>query len=256
MLQRIFADIRINRHFLLQDNMAAIKRGSLPVSNMVRRSFSIGYEVEKEAQMKITTMKLSDLKKPEKNVRIHTEQQMKEFERSVTMFGQIRPIVVDEDNVILAGNGLYDALAAMGKDTVDVYKYDNLTGNQKKKLMIADNKIFSLGMENLDTLNSFLEELQGDLDIPGFDEEILRQMVSDAEEVTDKIAEYGTLNDKEIQSIKENAAKREQQMPDQYLELGTPRTDTSELIQDEQNEETTEIKKFIICPKCGENVWL
>lgn len=72
--------------------------------------------------MKVTTMKLSDLKKPEKNVRIHTEQQMKEFERSVTMFGQIRPIVVDEDNVILAGNGLYDALAAMGKDTVDVYK--------------------------------------------------------------------------------------------------------------------------------------
>ena len=81
-------------------------------------------------------------------------------------------------------------------------------------------------------------------------------MVSDAEEVTDKIAEYGTLNDKEIQSIKENAAKREQQMPDQYLELGTPRTATSELIQDEQNEETTEIKKFIICPKCGEKVWL
>lgn len=34
---------------------------------------SIGYEVEKEAKMKITTMKLSDLKKPEKNVRIHTD---------------------------------------------------------------------------------------------------------------------------------------------------------------------------------------
>ena len=46
--------------------------------------------------------------------------------------------------------------------------------NQKKKLMIADNKIFSLGIENLETLNSFLEDLQGDLDIPGFDEEILK----------------------------------------------------------------------------------
>ena len=38
---------------------------------------------------------------------------------------------------------------------------------RKKKLMIADNKIFSLGIENLETLNSFLEDLQGDLDIPG-----------------------------------------------------------------------------------------
>ena len=46
--------------------------------------------------MEIITMKLVDLVKPEKNVRIHTEQQLKEFQRSVKMFGQIRPIVVDE----------------------------------------------------------------------------------------------------------------------------------------------------------------
>lgn len=49
--------------------------------------------------MEIITMKLVDLVKPEKNVRIHTEQQLKEFQRSVKMFGQIRPIVVDENNV-------------------------------------------------------------------------------------------------------------------------------------------------------------
>lgn len=208
--------------------------------------------------MEIITMKLADLVKPEKNVRIHTEQQLKEFERSVTMFGQIRPIVVDENNVILAGNGLYDTLITMGKDTADVYKYDNLTENQKKKLMIADNKIFSLGIENLDTLNLFLEELQGDLDIPGFDEEILRQMVSEAEDVTDKIAEYGTLDEEEIQSIKENAAKKEQQIQtqEQKQEPEAQGTATSELIQEEQDEETTEIKKFVICPKCGEKIWL
>ena len=45
--------------------------------------------------MEVITMKLADLVKPKKNVRIHTEQQLKEFQRSVTMFGQIRPIVVD-----------------------------------------------------------------------------------------------------------------------------------------------------------------
>ena len=162
--------------------------------------------------MEIITMKLVDLVKPEKNVRIHTEQQLKEFQRSVKMFGQIRPIVVDENNVILAGNGLYETLIAMGKETADVYKYDNLTENQKKKLMIADNKIFSLGIENLDTLNSFLEDLQGDLDIPGFDEDILKQMVSEAEDVTEKLSEYGTLDDEEIQSIKESGERKEQQL--------------------------------------------
>ena len=208
--------------------------------------------------MEITKMKLADLVKPEKNVRIHTEQQLKEFRRSVKMFGQIRPIVVDENNIILAGNGLYDTLIAMGKETADVYRYDNLTENQKKKLMIADNKIFSLGIENLETLNSFLEDLQGDLDIPGFDEEILKQMVSEAEDITDKLSEYGTLDDEEIQSIKENAERKEQQI--QKIESGQEQAPQSALPSQQDpeggNEETTEVRNFIICPNCGEKIWL
>lgn len=208
--------------------------------------------------MKITTMKLADLIKPEKNVRIHTEQQLKEFQRSVKMFGQIRPIVVDENNIILAGNGLYDTLLAMGKETADVYRYDNLTENQKKKLMIADNKIFSLGIENLETLNSFLEDMQGDLDIPGFDEEILKQMVSEAEDITDKLSEYGTLDDEEIQSIKENAERKELQI--QKIESGQELAPQSAVPSQQDSEggseETTEVRKFVICPNCGEKIWL
>lgn len=209
--------------------------------------------------MEIITMKLVDLVKPEKNVRIHTEQQLKEFQRSVKMFGQIRPIVVDENNVILAGNGLYETLIAMGKEKADVYKYDNLTENQKKKLMIADNKIFSLGIENLDTLNSFLEDLQGDLDIPGFDEDILKQMVSEAEDVTEKLSEYGTLDDEEIQSIKESGERKEQQIQKAEAEQATPAPQPIAQPQQEMpedSEDTTEVKKFVICPKCGEKIWL
>lgn len=209
--------------------------------------------------MEIITMKLVDLVKPEKNVRIHTEQQLKEFQRSVKMFGQIRPIVVDENNVILAGNGLYETLIAMGKETADVYKYDNLTENQKKKLMIADNKIFSLGIENLDTLNSFLEDLQGDLDIPGFDEDILKQMVSEAEDVTEKLSEYGTLDDEEIQSIKESGERKEQQIQKAEAEQATPAPQPIAQPQQEMpedSEDTTEVKKFVICPKCEEKIWL
>lgn len=209
--------------------------------------------------MEIITMKLADLVKPEKNVRIHTEQQLREFQRSVKMFGQIRPIVVDENNVILAGNGLYDTLIAMGKETADVYKYDNLTENQKKKLMIADNKIFSLGIENLDTLNSFLEDLQGDLDIPGFDEDILKQMVSEAEDVTEKLSEYGTLDDEEIQSIKESGERKEQQIQKAEAEQETPAQQTATQPQQEMpddSEDTTEVKRFVICPNCGEKIWL
>lgn len=60
--------------------------------------------------MKVIKKPLTELRRPDRNVRMHTDKQLKEFRRSVEMFGQIRPIVVDEDGVILAGNGLYETL--------------------------------------------------------------------------------------------------------------------------------------------------
>ena len=208
--------------------------------------------------MKQLTLKLSELVRPERNIRIHTEKQLEEFERSVRMFGQIRPIVVDEKNTILAGNGLYETLLRMGEEQALVYKYEDLTESQKKKLMIADNKIFSLGIENLDTLNEFLEELNGDLDIPGFDEEILKQMVADADEVTEKISEYGTLDEEEIQQIKEANEKREQESASEegkaIVQTDLPQQGGQSATM--ESPESAETRRFVICPKCGEQIWL
>jgi ParB-like chromosome segregation protein Spo0J len=202
-------------------------------------------------------MKLDSIKQPEKNVRIHTEQQLREFERSVQMFGQIRPIVIDENNMILAGNGLYETLRRMGIDSASVYKMTDLTQNQKKKLMIADNKIFSLGIDNLDTLNTFLEDLHNDLDIPGYDSEILRQMVSEAEQITEKLSEYGTVDDEEIRSMKNRNAEVEQDTTENSENSAADeRSDQQQDSDPEQAEETGEIKRFVLCPKCGEKIWL
>lgn len=209
--------------------------------------------------------KLSELVQPEKNVRIHTEKQLQEFEKSISMFGQMRPIVIDEKNVILAGNGLFETLQRMKWGEAECYQYTDLSENQKKKLMIADNKIFSLGIENLDTLNDFLVELQGDLEIPGFDEEILRQMVSDADEVTGKIAEYGTLDDEEIQNIREGNERREQKAEEIPVNIpaesvnavsGSAESEPASLGATPGSEPTTEVQRFVVCPKCGEKVWL
>ncbi len=211
--------------------------------------------------MKQLTMKLKDLVRPERNIRIHTEKQLAEFERSVRMFGQIRPIVVDENNIILAGNGLYETLLRMNREEALVYKYEDLTEAQKKKLMIADNKIFSLGIENLDTLNEFLEELEGDLDIPGFDEDILRQMVADADEITEKISEYGTLDEEEVRKIKEANEKREQAEAtdngaDQETDLPLQAPERQSGGDAGAGQEPAETGRFVICPKCGERIWL
>ena len=208
--------------------------------------------------MKQLTMKLKDLVRPERNIRIHTEKQLAEFERSVRMF---RPIVVDENDIILAGNGLYETLLRMNREEALVYKYEDLTEAQKKKLMIADNKIFSLGIENLDTLNEFLEELEGDLDIPGFDEDILRQMVADADEITEKISEYGTLDEEEVRKIKEANEKREQAEAtdngaDQETDLPLQAPERQSGGDAGAGQEPAGTGRFVICPKCGERIWL
>lgn len=217
--------------------------------------------------MKVIKKRLDDLKHPEKNVRIHSEQQIRELKRSLEKFGQTRALVVDENNVILIGNGLYEAMVSLGYQEASVYVKMELSENDKKKLMIADNKTYALGIDNLDTLNEFLEELQGDLDIPGYDEEILQQMVADADEVTEKISEYGTLDESEIQKIKEANEKREQkaaatEISDNNSENSSENPNTSDNQSSERQNTTeteleiTETRKFVICPNCGEKIWL
>lgn len=60
--------------------------------------------------MIITQKKLSELHKPARNIRRHSEKQLAEYVRSIKMFGQVKPLVVAEDGEIIAGNGLYEAL--------------------------------------------------------------------------------------------------------------------------------------------------
>ena len=87
--------------------------------------------------MNVVKLPLGELRKPERNVRLHSNKQISEFKRSVEMFGQIRPIVVDESHTILAGNGLFDALKALGRTDADCYVVTGLTEAEKKKLMLA-----------------------------------------------------------------------------------------------------------------------
>lgn len=210
--------------------------------------------------MEELTLKLSELKKPEKNVRLHTDNQLREFERSVRKFGQIRPIIVDENNVILAGNGLYEALQRAGKKEAKVYKFTDLSENDKKKLMLSDNKIYSLGVDDFGSIDAILKSLGDDLDIPGYDEDVLKQMAADADEVTAKVSEYGTMDDQEIESIKTTEVKPVQQGSEQPQEgQDSADGDSPDHLSENASTATPDTgaePSFVICPNCGEKIWL
>jgi len=76
------------------------------------------------------------------NPRILKEDKFKKLVNSVKDFPQmlkLRPIVVDENNIILGGNMRYEALKHIGVKEVDVIKAENLTEEQKKEFIIKDN---------------------------------------------------------------------------------------------------------------------
>ena len=124
--------------------------------------------------MKITVKKLADLHKPAHNIRRHSDKQITEYIRSIEMFGQIKPLVVDEHGEIIAGNGLFEALTRMGRETCDCYVVTGLTDVQKKKLMMADNKVYELGFTDTDAIEQLVKELDGDTDVPGWDADLLK----------------------------------------------------------------------------------
>ena len=204
--------------------------------------------------MNIRKMPLSSLQRPEQNVRMHTEKQLKEFERSVSMFGQLRPIVADETGVILAGNGLFETLLRLGWEEADVLQVEGLTENQKKKLMLADNKIFGLGVDDLETFDAFLVDLKDDLDIPGFDEDLLKSMVAQAEEVTEKLQEYGTLDEDEIEEIKAAGERKDLYMTTGVADKGEADKPKEDVPGQEEPKEP--VRQYVVCPHCGEKIWL
>ena len=201
--------------------------------------------------MKTVMIPIGELKRPERNVRMHTDKQLKEFRRSVEMFGQIRPIVIDENYEMLAGNGLYETLVSMGKTEAACYIVKGLSEKEKKKLMLADNRIFDLGVDDMSAFDALIAELGDDLDVPGFDDELLQSLKASCEEVDEIMSSYGIIDeDKKDQIVsaraeyeKADEQRQSQMVQKEKAETPAPQVDAPE-------------GKYVVCPKCGEKIWL
>lgn len=158
--------------------------------------------------MKVIKKPLTELRRPDRNVRMHTDKQLKEFRRSVE---RIRPDPPHRGRrgrrYSQAGNGLYETLLSLGRTEADCYVVSGLTEAEKKKLMLADNRVFDLGVDDLAALDAFILELKDDLDIPGYEEDLLRAMVMEADEASDALLEYGTIEPEQAAAITETREK-------------------------------------------------
>lgn len=229
--------------------------------------------------MKITMIPLSELKPNSRNVRLHSAKQLEEYKRSVEKFGQTKAIVIDEDKTILIGNGLYEAMKALGMEKAACFIKAGMSEHDKLKMMMADNKIYSLGVDNLETIEDIIAELGSakDFDIPGYDADLLETLTFDPIEADDFMGGYGILDenqkagmeraasryeqeDAEFTSSAENLTPVSQNWPLEAPETAnTPEGDAGIGSNTEKPLETAGNalqRRYIVCPKCGEKIWL
>ena len=119
--------------------------------------------------MKLTRVKIADLQPHPMNYNTHPEAQLAELEKSLESFDQFKNIVVC-NGVILAGHGLVQAAKRRGLTELDAVVMDDLTDEQQKALLIADNALPFLAIPDSALLQGLLDDL-GDYEIPGVNEE-------------------------------------------------------------------------------------
>lgn len=119
------------------------------------------------------------------NARTHSKKQLQQIERSIAEFGFFNPVLVDEDNMIIAGHGRHQAATALSLLTIPVIQIDGLTKVQKRKLAIADNKIASNAGWDRARLAIEVNEIiveDGDIAILGFEPPEIDQILLDHEQ--------------------------------------------------------------------------
>ena len=93
-------------------------------------------------------MKISEIKSNNANPRTISKANIEKLKKSINEFSkmmELRPIIIDEDNIILGGNMRYQALKELGyKELPDnwIKKITNLTPEEKKEFIIKDNTNF------------------------------------------------------------------------------------------------------------------
>ena len=131
--------------------------------------------------MNIQMMKLTDIIPYEKNPRKNDEA-VKYVAESIKEFGFKVPIVVDKDNIIVAGHTRYKAAKKLKLNEVPCIVADDLTEEQIKAFRLADNKVAEKAEWDFDLLNSELDDLIDiDMELFGF-EDIMQEEEAEVQE--------------------------------------------------------------------------
>lgn len=134
--------------------------------------------------LKIEYLPVETLAPYEKNARTHSPDQVDQIVASMQEFGFTNPILIDDQNVIIAGHGRLEAAKRIGMLTVPTIMLAGLTDAQRRAYILADNRIALNAGWDENMLAAELADLEDDnfdLQLLGFGDEELDRLLPSAE---------------------------------------------------------------------------
>ncbi|MEY3929486.1 MAG: hypothetical protein RLZZ516_1196 [Cyanobacteriota bacterium] len=129
---------------------------------------------------KVERWPIERVREYERNSRTHSASQVDRIAASMMEFGFTSPLLVDADDVLVAGHGRLAAAQKLGLEEVPVIVLGHLTAEQRRAYVIADNQLALQAGWDEELLAQELDMLQAsdfDLDLLGFDGDELTKLL-------------------------------------------------------------------------------
>lgn len=140
--------------------------------------------------MELEYKNIDDIIPYENNPR-HNDEAAEYVSKSIKEFGFKNPIIIDKNNVIVAGHTRLKAAKILGLKNVPCIRADDLTDEQIKAFRLADNKVSELATWDVEKLNIELQEINLNMFDFGFSEFELEDLTLEEEKeiIEDEIPE-------------------------------------------------------------------
>lgn len=90
---------------------------------------------------KIEYLTIGQLRPWPRNARTHSRKQIRQIAESINRFGFTNPVLIDDENMILAGHGRVAAAQFLGLIEVPCRRIATMTAEEKRAYVLADNKL-------------------------------------------------------------------------------------------------------------------
>ena len=140
--------------------------------------------LELPLELSIQYQPLEALKPHAANARIHSKRQIRQIADSIGFFGFTNPVLVDRNRTIIAGHGRVQAAKLLSMDRVPTIALENLTPDQIRAYILADNHLAEKAGWDKETLAVELQHLIAlvdlDVSITGFEVAEIDLILQDA----------------------------------------------------------------------------